>query len=368
MLNFENKNIADLIELIRCAIKGEKPQSVFQPDIEQLLLLAEKQQVYNLILPVLKENGMLSDEEDGVWKNYYMSELEKTLIVNNEREKVCADLDAKGVRYMFTKGLIIKDYYPRSMMRQMSDNDFLYDETQWEELFAVMKKHGFYLDCSTDNGDDFVKEPFCRFEFHRKLFNKKDDFCPDFNPLENAVPAENGSRLLMTREDNYLYTLGHMYKHYHCKKGCGIRFVCDLYLLKTTDTDMDFDYIESTLESWGIKDFNETVLNLAFAVFENEKPSEKAQEMLDTIFESGLYGAPEDKDYSKEIKAHGGKLGYLFYRLFPPKSFMKDTYIQLEKKPYLLGYFYIYRLFTKYSRNKKEMKRDLNGIFKNRGK
>ena len=365
MIKTDNKNILNLIELIRCALKQDKLKLPFELDCEELFVLAKKQQVYNLILPVLKSNSLLTAEQEKNWKNYYLTELERTILVDNERKMLCADLDEAGVKYMFTKGLVLREYYPQSIMRQMSDNDFLYDESQWKTLFKIMKEHGFYLDNSTENSDDFCKKPYCRFEFHRQLFDEKDDFCPDFDPFKNAVSAGEGtSQLVMSSEDNFIYTLAHMYKHYFKNESCGIRFACDLYLILQNEHDMDMQYINSTIESFGIYGFYKNVMNIVSAVFDGDELSDEAQSLLDTMLEGEIYGKPQIVDYEKAVSEHGGKAGFLLYRLFPPKSFMKDTYRQLEEKPYLLCWYYIYRLFDKSVHSRDKLKEDLKGTFK----
>ena len=365
MIRTDDNNVLALLGLVRCAIKQEKPENLPDFSADKLFSLAKKQQVYNLILPVLQSSNLLSDEQEKEWKNYYLTELERTIVVNNEREAVCSDLDAAGVKYMFTKGLILRDYYPQSIMRQMSDNDFMYDESMWKELFRIMKSHGFHLANSIENSDDFYKEPYCSFEFHRQLFYDKDEFCPQFNPFENATPEGNGTmKYNMTAEDNFVYTLAHMYKHYYKNESCGIRFACDLYLIKEKEQNLDFGYISSTIERFGITDFYNKVMNIISAVFDDGELSDAEQELLNTMLGGGIYGNLKGVDYEKELEAHGGRAGYLLHRLFPPKSFMKETYRQLEEKPYLLGWYYIYRIFDKSLHSRENLRSDLKGTFK----
>lgn len=138
--------------------------------------LANKQQVYNIILPSLQNAGILTAAEESAWNDCRLSELRRTIVVNNERAAICAMLDEAGIKYMFLKGLVIREYYPSSFMRQMSDNDILYDKAMRDKLLKIMKHRGFYLGTASENSDDFYKKPYCSFEMHRDLFLKARNF------------------------------------------------------------------------------------------------------------------------------------------------------------------------------------------------
>lgn len=45
--------------------------------------------------------------------------------------------------YLPLKGIIMKDYYPSVVMRQMSDNDILFDADAWERMEKHMILEGY---------------------------------------------------------------------------------------------------------------------------------------------------------------------------------------------------------------------------------
>lgn len=363
MLNTHNYETEYLVVLLRCAIRNSPaPEPDHAIDTQRLFTLAKKQQVFNTILPVLENIGILSDEELKEWNNYRLSELKKTIVVDNEREKICAQLDEKNIKYMFLKGLEIRSYYPKSSMRQMSDNDILYDKSRRDDLVAIMKKSGFYLGASAGISDDFYKKPFATFEFHRTLFSPEEDFCPDFNPWINSSRVENTSRYRISREDNYIYALCHLYKHYHCIDGCGVRFLCDLFLLTHSDDKLDYDYINRTLDSFGVADFNKTALGLAETLFNDGECNEEQQALFDFMIKGSVYGIAKNKVQDTVDDMGGSKIRYLFYRAFPPVQYMKGNYRILEKRPYLLPFYYIKRLFEKSIHSKKYLKSEINQL------
>ncbi len=367
MIITRNAEINYLLQLLSCSLSGEDAEKNSAVDFDRLLKLAKNQQVYSAVLPALEKTEQLSEKQLEMWNNYRLSELKKTIAVDSERALICDELDRAEIKYMFLKGLIIRNYYPKTAMRQMSDNDILYDENKRDELCEIMKKRGYYVGASGGISDDFYKKPYCTFEFHRTLFNPEEEFCPEFNPWERATPeGEGSSRYVMTKEDNFVYTMGHMYKHYYCIDGCGIRFVCDIYLLKNSGDELDWDYINKTLEDFGILEFSNTVTALADSVFSKEKiPAEalskEEKALLDFLFEGGVYGK-SSYDIDSEIEKYGSRSKFLIHRVFPSKEDMKAEYRVLNEKPYLLPAYYGYRLIDKYKHNRKYMKRDLDAL------
>lgn len=354
-----------LMSLIRCAIKEEP----FTPapkglDMNALLELAKSQQVSSLIFYALADNGALDSEQLNHWNNVRMSELQKTIAVNSERDEISQELEAAGVNYMYLKGIVIRNYYPKSQMRQMSDNDILYDGSKRDELVKIMKNRGFYLNAAAGISDDFYKPPFCSFEFHRTLFNPEEDFCPEFNAWERAKLKEGTKHCYqLSPEDNFIYTLSHLYKHYHCVDGCGVRFLCDIYLLKHSDDKLDFDYINSVIEYFGITDFANTAIGLSESVFGDGKSNYDQQDLLDFMLSGGVYGKNKTTIADELKKYNNSKILYLLHRIFPPVKIMKGNYRVLEKHIYLLPIIYIVRLFDKLKHNNKRLKKELKELF-----
>ena len=362
MVELENKETEYLLQLMACAIKGIPASAPkYSIDMDKLFKTAKAQQIYCIVLPCLSQLNLLNEQQSKIWRDYSLNELQKTIVVNSERENICRQLDEMQIKYMFLKGLEIREYYPKSSMRQMSDNDILYDEARRDDLMKIMKKSGYYLGAAAGISDDFYKKPYATFEFHRTLFSPKEDFCPDFNPWLNSQRVGETSRYKISREDNYIYTLCHMYKHYHCIEGCGVRFICDLYLLTHSGDKLDFNYINGTLDDFGIADFNKTALGLADVLFEDKKPNNAEKELLNFMLKGSVYGSTQHT-VQDEIDKHGGKLRFLMHRLFPPKKEMKGAYKILEKMPFLLPVYYIIRLFEKAHHNKKYMLRDLEAM------
>lgn len=353
-----------LIALLKAAIKREPMPAVSDTlDWKHLIALSKKQQVYSIIASVL-DISLLPKEQSAELTGYVQSELLRLLSMKNELDGLENDLMRKQIKFMLLKGSVIRNYYPQQKMRQMSDIDILYDSSKRDELIKIMKLRGFRLTASCENSDDFFKEPFYTFEWHRELFFKENKFCPHFDLWDNAKADEdNPCKFYVESTEHFVYTICHMFKHY-ATNGCGVRFLCDIYVLMNYGEKIDMPRAMKRLEKIGIGDFADDAIALAGAVFSDGAITENQQKMLDFLLSSGVYGNLV-VDYSQKLEALGGsKLKYIFSRIFPPKNKMYADYRRLEKRPYLLPFYYIVRLFTKIKYNSALAKYELAEIKK----
>ncbi|MBR2134149.1 MAG: nucleotidyltransferase family protein [Eubacterium sp.] len=358
MFSLNDRETEYLLTLIRCAIKGEDAPSAQGIDVEKLLNLADRQQVYNLILPFLQKDDSIDDEMKAQWRNYELSNLRKTIIVDNERRAICDELEKEGIDYIFLKGLVIREYYPKTTMRQMGDNDILYDVSRRDDVLEIMKKNDFYLNVQSPASDDFIKYPVT-IEFHKRLFNPEDDFCLDLNVWDRAERVGNTHRLVINKEDNYIHTVAHLYKHY-LFGGSSIRFLCDIYYLRQKE-NYDFDYINSVFGEYNLDEFHNTLVNLCNALFEDGQSGENEQNLLSVILTGRAVNKPDD-DLRPDLDE--GKAKYVLGRAFPKKDFMKQIYPELNEKPYLLAICYIRRLFERFKFSRDRIRKEINQVNK----
>lgn len=359
-MRYEKKEVDYLVYLLSCAIKSEKNNQVDGIDYSSLLDLAKKHQVYNIIISLIMDNPEVSDEQKQQFKNYNLSEISRMIVVNNERENIYSFLNEHKIKYMPLKGLIIRDYYPVPSMRQMSDNDILFDISYRDDVSKFMKKNGYKCIATGENTDDYHKEPYCTFEFHKTLFFKEQSFCPVFENLwDNAVQdSDFPYQYHMNVNDVYIYSVCHMYKHFSTA-GCGIRFLADNYLILKKESDnLDWEYINRFLSKYGILNFEQKTKKLAFKLFDGEELNDDEVELFETIMNFGIFGNGtvrlKNKISSMDASSvEEAKKRIIFERLFPPKKKMIADYRTLEKKPYLLPVFYIYRLFKAVFNGKK---------------
>ena len=61
------------------------------------------------------------------WKAGYVHIVRQTLLFAMEREKILSFFDRSGIWYAPMKGIILQNLYPQIGMRQIVDNDILFD-------------------------------------------------------------------------------------------------------------------------------------------------------------------------------------------------------------------------------------------------
>lgn len=360
MINVKDAETEYLLTLLRCAVRNEQaPPAPENIDWKRLIDISKKQQVFSMLVQVLDMKS-LPEEQAQELVNYSRSELVKMIAVQNELAQLEALLSENEICYMLLKGSVIRNYYPKQSMRQMSDIDILYDTSRRDDLIRLMKSRGFYLKSAEANSDDFYKNPYYNFEFHRSLFDERDAFCPDFDLWKRALPDEqNRFKYIINREDCFIYALCHMYDHY-CISGCGIRFVADIYVLLSSFDNLDWDYIGKTFESFGFSDFCNNAIGLAKVLFGEKDAEKEEQELFDFLISGGVYGT---SDFSKVIENNGGsKFKYLMHRIFPPKRQMLGNYPKLKKMPFLLPFYYVFRLFQRLYYNFGGVKKELKNL------
>lgn len=351
-MQIENQTCAYLLTLLRCAILGKAAPAVPEAlDFDAFFQLARRQQIYNIIFPLLAELPGVPEEEKARWESYTYTELMRTITMDHERGLLFAQLEAVGIDYMPLKGLLLREYYPKTSMRQMTDNDILYDPAQREHLLRIMRKAGYKMTACGENSDDFHKPPYATFEFHRTLFFSEKAFCPCFDGIWQRAQrdAPDGHRYTMDVSDNYLYTVAHMYKHYSTN-GCGVRFLVDVYLLYTKEAErLNRAYIESEFEKMGILDFARLALRLAQDLFAANPLDKDEMQMLTVCMQGGVFG-DSTLTLVRQLNAQGADLTaaqrrrrYLWRRLFPDKKKMYADFKTLERYPWLLPWFYLLR-------------------------
>ena len=215
-MQIENQTCAYLLVLLRCALTGAPaPAAPEGLDFDAFFDLARRQQVYNIVFPLLAALPGVPEGEKKRWENYAYTELTRTITMDHERGQLFARLDEAGIDYMPLKGLLLREYYPKTSMRQMTDNDILYDPVGRKQLLRIMRKAGYKMTACGENSDDFHKPPYATFEFHRTLFFDEKDFCPRFDGLWQRATRDpdHPHAFVMDVSDNYLYTVAHMYKH-----------------------------------------------------------------------------------------------------------------------------------------------------------
>lgn len=140
---------------------------------KELFRMSAKHFIDALTGMTLKQAGVALPK---YWEERMVKAVRKVLLFDEERKKLCAWMDREHIWYLPLKGIVLKEYYPSIGMRQMSDNDILFDADAWERVEKHMCSEGYETESvGKGNHDVYQKPPVYNFEMHRSLYGRGND-------------------------------------------------------------------------------------------------------------------------------------------------------------------------------------------------
>ena len=159
----------NVIYLAACMVNGDEPDTerVAQMDMEQLYQAANRHLLTGITGYALEAAGI----HDPAFTQAKSKAIRKVVLFDTERAVVLAELEKAGIWYMPLKGCVLKEFYPRIGMRQMADNDILFDADRSDDVECIMERLGYSTEhYGTGVHDSYFKPPVCNIEIHRALF------------------------------------------------------------------------------------------------------------------------------------------------------------------------------------------------------
>lgn len=330
------KDFLAMIYLAGCGVSGVVPDKDYcsELDMSALYRVSKKHLLAALVGITLKSTGVKLPDE---WEQEISKAIRKNVLFDIERAKLLSFMEQKGIWYLTLKGIVLKDFYPAVGMRQMSDNDILFDYSFSDDVQEYMESQGYeaaYV--GMGNHDVYKKKPVYNFELHRALYGEayQEGWAEYYGNVKERLVLNAGSSFgyHFTDEDFYVYIVSHAYKHYS-GGGTGLRTLLDFYVyLKAKDADLDFAYIKKECEVLGIAEFEQQNRSLCKKVFDaaelpkmedwEQSMSVEEKDMLLYYLTSGTYGTRE-RNWENAVRKFRkksdsvAKLKYMWNRLFP---------------------------------------------------
>lgn len=367
----------DVIYLMNCALRGTTPDRgvVAEMDLPAVHAMATRHSVVAMLYHPLerlaaacgREALPCSDELWRLWKEERSQSVRRGILFEQERQKLYDFMNENGIWYMPLKGLILQDFYPKMGMRQMADNDILFDPAYRRDIRRYFKKNGYKV---TLYGrvihDTYQKEPFYNFEMHVDLLvESQKRKCPKYRNLRRMLvrQSKDAMECRFTDKDFYVHLMLHAHHHFE-GGGFGLRTFADVAVYtRRLATALDWEYIHRDLEQLELLEFEQEVRGLTQALFGQEefrpeRLTPEEAERLDFYIGSGTYGTKQNHMEQMGVSTDRG--GYIRQRLFPPMGFYEDNFPFLYKHRYLIPFFLMYRagrlLFTGFGRFLRELK------------
>lgn len=318
--------------------------------LQELYAFQKSQDVSNMAYVALKKLELPESELKEYQDDYKLNILREARF-ELAGQQVYAELEKAKIPFVPLKGVVVKNLYPNPSLRTFTDVDVFIGD-KGEEVKALMLSLGYELRFE-DNVDAYTKKPSLHFEMHRELFMDDKSFKWYFDEPFNRAVLSGGKEYQseFSDEDMFIYILAHMYKHF-TYGGCGLRMFMDLYVM-TKRCELDFGYIRAELAKIGLDGFLHTTLNVNAFLFDGAEATEDLLDIADYIFNNGTFGTEENKhlvylvqDTDKFVSENSkSKIRYFAERwqLTWPK--MKEQFPILRKLPFLLPFFYVFKIF-----------------------
>ncbi|MDD3279906.1 MAG: nucleotidyltransferase family protein [Lachnospiraceae bacterium] len=381
----QNRSEYDLLYLINCVINDVVPQQqrMEQMDLRAIYKAARFHTLAAITCMALESadafRGCTDTELVRKWKECKEKAIRKTLLLDAERQNICSFMEQEHIWYMPLKGVVLKEFYPKLGMRQMADNDILFDSTFQNEVCQWMVHHGYKaVSVGKGNHDVYEKKPVYNFEMHTSLYGKGHDknWVSYYQDVKERLiqDKENKYEYHFTDEDFYIYIITHAYKHYN-GSGTGIRSLLDIAVyLRKKGASLDWEYIFGELKKLHVAEFEENSRNLAEKVFSMDQYylTEDETGLLDYFLGAGTYGTMQNRVEKKirEYQPEGNlikgvtKRRYILERLFPDESFYQDYVPFAYRHRWFRPFYLVYRVIRGVVRNGKMIVRELRMVIK----
>lgn len=386
--------VYDMLYLIKCSLHSTVPsqERVTEMNLDKVYTLSRRQSLEAMTYMALErllhqqnniENLQCKDTL-AKWKEAKDKIIRKTILMDTARNQLFAYLEKEKIWHVPLKGVILSQMYPKFGMRQMADNDVLFDVLYRQEVHDWFIAQGYIAESfNQSNHDVYQKQPVYNFEMHVSLFSEKAnpklyEYYASIKERLQIVPGKN-YEYQMTSEDFYLYMLSHMHKHFS-NNGTGIRSLLDLYVYLEAEKNLDNAYLKAELEKMELSDFDKEMRKLAQKVFASEFDfqclSEKEKNNFTQLFWGSTYGTIENhwRNQVKKIQSDNQKISlitkiqYIWRRIMPPREIMIkwcEIYAPfILKHSWLMPLAYVKRIFKVGIKNRKLFMREVRTVKK----
>lgn len=299
-------------------------------DLDKYVSFCRKHHIGTLVYVAIKDIDGINIEP---WKKLYAKSAKRYFLFEIERNKLLDFMNSNNIWYMLLKGIVIQKYYPVECMREMSDNDILYDTKYTEKVKEFMTKEGFKpVQEEGHHSYVYFKKPIFNFEMHDVLYTKDENetFYEYYKNIEDKL-VKNGSERCFTKDDFYIYQIVHHYLH-DKRISSGLRPLIDIYVY-TKANDFNYEYIEAELKKLKIDDFEKKYKQFAYDLFEdpNNPPNfnDEDTDLINDILSSSTYGSFDVLLKRRKEQHSNSGHGFLYYLLPPRKRFKEEANIEI---------------------------------------
>lgn len=349
----QKQQYISFIDLLASVLNGGEPPKLPDGfDWEYFCRYAQRNSVANILAYSMdKVNTKPSATVYKVLENDRRYHIIKETSQLVDIEKVIKRFEKSQIKNVLLKGYFMKQLYPRSDFRTMSDIDILALKKNFKKIESIFKDLDFTKKELIKSEEIHFVKGLLYCEVHSDINEELSSYYD--NVWDNVELREGYSySYRMKPEDFYIYIVYHAAKHFSFG-GIGIRMVMDVYVCLQAYKNLDFEYIDAELKKAGIAEFEKAFRNIALNWFSSEKT--EINSFGEFILYCSTFGAREIYFYQDSQRTD--KL-YWLKQVFVPYDRLKHKYSYLEKAPVLLpfswGQYWFTRLFVHRDLNFKE--------------
>ncbi len=279
--------------------------------------------------------------------------------------------EKEGISYLPMKGIVLEKLYPKTGLREMSDNDILIDKDRSDDVKQLMESAGYT--CTSFgciHHDVYTMPPFFVFEMHRTVFDEANH--PEYRRYYSDIKSltvkdeNNAYGYHFSTEEFYLHVIFHAMSHYQTT-GVGLRAVIDIYLyLREYSEKMDWAYIRNKLPLVsGAAEFEALIRTAATKAMDMTPDEMQSSPELAGFLQYTHTTVRENVTRHNLEKAHAdkglrGKLKYVSMRASAVSHSLQEEYPQLRERRYLRPLYLSGRLFSMIKHRKKALRKELS--------
>ena len=275
-----------------------------------------------------------------------------TLLCDDEKA-----LSDAGIHYAPLKGAILKNDYPQTRFRFMSDLDFYIKPEDRPTIRKIIESVGAKFK-GTESGDEqFLFWDKIGIEFHGRLLYRKTKAGIENYPEWEFVDEEKDR---LSDEGYALNLIGHAV-HDLAGSGPGIRYILDLWIYRNRHKPQPYwKSVNERLRRDNILEAAQNLLNLSEYLFGNGEESPLMIEMADYVLKGGLHG-----DYKRGLSSEAANGKALRKQLLRNRTEFENRYPWLKKYPFLLPIAWVMRIAQSWKRHKRKIiswQKDMHGV------
>lgn len=335
------------MRLLRSGITGEKLQLPEGFSLEEALPILKKHSVISLAYQGAVNCGL--DPKVPVMQKMLMFYYQ--ILLTHEKQALAlqelfAAFEENCIPYLPLKGYNLKKRYPKPEMRPMGDADILIHLEDYPRIQNMMQSLGFSLNHDTEHVYEWSRDVL-HVELHKMLVGPDAmDFCNYYGTGWQLAQKSDGCRHVLSPEEEYVFLVVHLTKHYR-SMGIGLRHFVDLYVYLQSSPELDMPLIFRRLAELGLEEFYRNIMYTLEVWFDGAEETPVTDLITEYVFASGNWGKLDTYYLTKAAKYSGSHPGQklMLQSIFPDYKIMCQTYDKLIRWPVLLPVYWVIRWF-----------------------